>query len=181
MAPLGSAALSLADGLHVVPEFLGNRSPFADPDARAVLAGLTLDRELEGLPGLYVAGLCGIAYGLRQLLEALARDGIPIELIVASGGAAQSDFVRQLLADATGVPVAVSDTEEPVLRGAAMLGAVAAEAGLRLLDVMERMASLDRVFTPVQGAFADQHRRRYTAFEVLQAAEREVRSIFIRE
>ncbi|MDU8500329.1 FGGY-family carbohydrate kinase [Pseudomonas syringae] len=181
VAPLGSAALSLADGLHVVPEFLGNRSPFADPDARAVLAGLTLDRELEGLSGLYVAGLCGIAYGLRQLLEALSRDGIRIELIVASGGAAQSDFVRQLLADATGVPVAVSDTEEPVLRGAAMLGAVAAEAGLRLLDVMERMASLDRVFTPVQGALADQHRRRYAAFEVLQAAEREVRSIFIRE
>lgn len=79
-------------------------------------------------------------------------------------------------------PSAARRGAEPGRRSA--LGArisVAAEAVLRLLDVMERMASLDRVFTPVQGALADQHRRRYAAFEVLQAAEREVRSIFIRE
>ncbi|KTT04604.1 ribulokinase [Pseudomonas oryzihabitans] len=178
VAAQGSAAVALAEGLHVVPEFLGNRSPFADPDARAVIAGLTLDREVDGLPALYVAGLCGIAYGLRQLLEALARDGIRIELIVASGGAAQSDFVRQLLADATGVPVAVSDTEEPVLRGAAMLGAVAAEEGAGLLDAMARMARLDRAFTPVTGRLAEVHRRRYAAFEILQGAERQVRGLF---
>ncbi|GAC1038049.1 FGGY-family carbohydrate kinase [Pseudomonas sp. No.117] len=178
VADRGSAAVTLAEGLHVVPEFLGNRSPFADPDARAVVAGLTLDREVDGLPALYVAGLCGIAYGLRQLLQALARNGIAIELIVASGGAAQSDFVRQLLADATGVPVAVSDTDEPVLRGAAMLGAVAAADSTSLLDAMGRMARLDRVFSPVQGELAEEHRRRYAAFEILQGAERQVRGLF---
>ena len=32
------------DGLHVVPEFLGNRAPFADPHARAVIAGLGMER-----------------------------------------------------------------------------------------------------------------------------------------
>src|ERR1700676_625953 len=38
---LGEAAL-LARGIHVLPEFLGNRSPFADPDSRAVVAGVEL-------------------------------------------------------------------------------------------------------------------------------------------
>src|SRR6202049_4537155 len=38
----GEAAL-LARDIHVLPEFLGNRSPFDDPDARAVVAGLDLD------------------------------------------------------------------------------------------------------------------------------------------
>ncbi|WP_441937559.1 FGGY-family carbohydrate kinase [Neorhizobium galegae] len=32
--------------LHVVPEFLGNRAPFADPHARAVIAGLGMERDL---------------------------------------------------------------------------------------------------------------------------------------
>ena len=35
------------DGLHVVPEFLGNRAPFADPHARAVIAGLGMERDLD--------------------------------------------------------------------------------------------------------------------------------------
>jgi len=32
-----SAAIHLARGLHVVPEFLGNRAPFADPEGRAAI------------------------------------------------------------------------------------------------------------------------------------------------
>src|SRR5712692_10440943 len=41
----GEAAL-LAGDIHVLPEFLGNRSPFADPDARAVVAGMDLDVDI---------------------------------------------------------------------------------------------------------------------------------------
>ncbi len=39
-----SDAVKLVAGLHVVPEFLGNRAPFADPHARAVIAGLDMER-----------------------------------------------------------------------------------------------------------------------------------------
>jgi ribulose kinase len=35
-----SEAVKLAAGLHVVPEFLGNRAPLADPHAKALIAGL---------------------------------------------------------------------------------------------------------------------------------------------
>ena len=37
----------------------------------------------------------------------------------------KTDLVRQLLADATGLPVVTTEAEEPVLLGSAMLGAVA--------------------------------------------------------
>jgi ribulose kinase len=125
-AVAGGASLpDLAGRVHVVPEFLGNRSPLADPDARAVIAGLGLERDLPSLVGLYVAGLLGIGYGLRQLLDRLREAGLGIDLIVTSGGAAGSPLVRQLLADATGVAVAASEAAEPVLLGAAMLGATA--------------------------------------------------------
>ena len=40
-----SKAALLARDIHVLPEFIGNRSPYADPDTRAVVAGLDLVRE----------------------------------------------------------------------------------------------------------------------------------------
>lgn len=121
-----SDAVKLAAGLHVVPEFLGNRAPFADPHARALIAGLGMERDVESLVSLYIAGLCGIGYGLRQIIDTQVEAGVSVENIVISGGAGQHDFVRQMLADATGKPVTATRAEEPVLLGAAILGAVAA-------------------------------------------------------
>ena len=143
-------AVKLAGGIHVVPEFLGNRSPFADPDARAVIAGLGLDRDHASLVALYLAGLTGIGYGLRQLLERFAAEGISISSIVASGGAARILLVCQMLADATSMPVAVSDSSEPVLLGAAMLGTVA--TGRRTSpQTMQAMSGGSTVFSPAGG------------------------------
>ena len=168
--------VDLCKGLHVVPEFLGNRSPHADPDARAVIAGLSLDRSIDNLAALYLAGLCGIGYGLRQLLNSLRADGIHIDVVVASGGAAQSGLVRRVLADATEVPVAVADTPEPVLLGAAMLGAVAAGMFASLQDSMTRMSGKSVVLHPAGGQIATVHRQRFEAFESLQDVARKIRN-----
>ena len=120
-----SGTVSLARGLHVVPEFLGNRAPHADPETRAVVAGLGMGQGEESMVALYVAGLCGIGYGLRQIVEAQRDAGVNVERIVISGGAGKSALVRQILADTTGLEVAAPETDEPVLLGSAILGAVA--------------------------------------------------------
>ena len=170
-----SDAVALVDGLHVVPEFLGNRAPLADPQARAVIAGLGMDDDLASLIALYVAGLCGIGYGLRQIIEAQADAGAPIERVVISGGAGRSDLVRQLLADATGKAVLATRAEEPVMLGAAMLGAVAG----RLFDgVQSAMANMSQISTrhePAAGTVAACHEARFRAFKQLQAVAREIR------
>ena len=49
-------------------------------------------------------------------------------MMVISGGASRSPLVRQIVADTTGLTVALPSTAEPVLLGAAMLGAVAGGA-----------------------------------------------------
>jgi D-ribulokinase len=167
----------LAKSIHVVPEFLGNRSPHADPDARAVIAGVGLEADIPDLVSLYIAGLCGIGYGLKQLLDKLSDDGIKLDMIVASGGAAQSNLVRQLLADTTDLPVAIANTDEPVLLGAAMLGATAAGRYQSMTEAMSAMSSLSKVFEPAGGTAAALHRKRYRAFELLQAAERAIRAL----
>src|SRR5258705_10316538 len=54
----GEAALFARD-IHVLPEFLGNRSPFADPDSRAIVAGMGLDADIGSMQRLLVAGFSG--------------------------------------------------------------------------------------------------------------------------
>lgn len=172
-APELSAAIDLCMSIHVVPEFLGNRSPFAEPEARAVIAGLGLEVSLESLVALYVAGLSGIGYGLKQLLDKFTNDGIQIDVIVASGGAAQSALVCQMLADTTNTPVAIAETQEPVLLGSAMLAAVA--AGRSLAECMATMSGSLKLFSPAGGAVAKTHAHRFKAFETLQTAARYIR------
>ncbi|CAN7631581.1 FGGY-family carbohydrate kinase [Neorhizobium sp. LjRoot104] len=166
----------LAGTVHVVPEFIGNRSPFADPDARAVIAGIGLDTDIPSLISLYIAGLCGVGYGLRQLLDKLSQKGIALDMIIASGGAAQSSLVRQILADTTNLPVTVAETEEPVLLGTAMLGATAAGRYGSLQEAMEAMSRLSTLYRPAGGQVREIHDHRYLAFGMLQEVERQIRS-----
>ncbi|MBX3596669.1 MAG: FGGY-family carbohydrate kinase [Rhizobiaceae bacterium] len=172
-----SDVVTLAKGLHVVPEFLGNRAPFADPHARAVISGLDMERGMESLLALYIAGLCGIGYGLRQIIDTQASFGARIERIVISGGAGQHDLIRQLLADATGIPVASPEAEEPVLLGSAILGAVAAA---EFADVRQAMSELNRTaqtYQPATGKVAELHNRRYKAFQSFQQSARDFREV----
>lgn len=163
-----SDAVGLAEGLHVVPEFLGNRAPFADPNARAVIAGLGMGRDFDGLVALYVAGLCGIGYGLRQIIETQARSGVTVERVVISGGAGASDLVRQVLADACGKPVVATRAEEPVLLGAAILGAVAGKAFGDMPAAMAAFNGISKTYEPAGGAVAAAHTTRFRRFRSLQ-------------
>ncbi|MCP8896127.1 FGGY-family carbohydrate kinase [Shinella daejeonensis] len=170
-----SGVAALAEGLHVVPEFLGNRAPFADPQARAIVAGLGMERDIDNLVALYIAGLCGIGYGLRQIVETQEKAGAPVDTIAISGGAGQLDLIRQLLADATGKPVLSTACEEPVLLGAAILGSVAAGAFADVRAAMAALSAVDRRYEPAAGGIAALHARRYEAFTRLQSLGREIR------
>jgi D-ribulokinase len=171
-----AAAPKLVGGVHVVPEFLGNRAPFADPDARGLIAGLGLDTDLDSLLGLYLAGVYGLGYGVRQIVRMLQEKNVAIDTIVISGGAGQSPLVRQLLADATGIAVAASTSQEPVLLGSAILGAVAAGHHKDMGAAMAAMSELGDLYRP-DGATGDWHSARFVAFDVLQKAGRAIRHV----
>ncbi|MVA37432.1 FGGY-family carbohydrate kinase [Agrobacterium vitis] len=167
----------LAKGLHIVPEFLGNRAPFADPHARAIIAGLGMDRDFDSLIALYIAGLCGIGYGLRQIIETQAASGAFIERVVISGGAGESDLVRQVLADACGKPVMAPGMAEPVLLGSAILGAVAGKAFSGVSKAMVALSGVTKTYHPQGGTLANIHQRRYSHFTTLQQQGRSLRDV----
>ncbi len=173
-APDPSGAADLAGRLLVVPDQLGNRAPFADPEARAVVAGLGMERGRDDLVALYVAAVLGIGYGLRQIIEASRASGATVDLLVLSGGAGRHRLIRQLLADCTGVPLVAPLQPEPVLLGAAMLGAAAAGAFPDLAAAMAAMTGEGEIYRPAKGRLAALHDRRFAAFEALQAAARAI-------
>src|SRR5262249_1286192 len=171
-----SDAALLARDVHVLPEFLGNRSPYADPDTRAVIAGLDLDTDVCAMERLFVAGLCGLAYGLADVIDAFRAHGVGSSVIVMGGGAGQSPLVRQVMADTTGLTVALPQSAEPVLLGAAMLGVVAAGSYTSLSQTMTSMSALGRLAEPGSPGMRQFHRSKREVYRMLRGLDRESRN-----
>lgn len=111
-----------ARGLLVLPYFAGERTPIQDPDARGVIAGLTLR---HGRGDLYRAALEATALGVRHNVETMREAGADIRRIVAVGGGTQGRLWLQIVSDATGLVQEVPATTIGASYGAAFLAATA--------------------------------------------------------
>ncbi|SER37231.1 xylulokinase [Microlunatus flavus] len=121
---LGGAAEVEAsgDGLFFLPHLLGERSPYWNPAARAVFAGLARH---HGPAHLTRAVLEGVAFNLWTGLRAFEENGVEVTSVDAIGGAANSPVVLQVLADVWGVPVVRRNlTDEATAVGAAVVAGV---------------------------------------------------------
>ncbi len=114
-----------ARGLVMLPYFAGERTPILDPDARGVVAGLTLDHSRGDL---YRAALEATALGVRHNLETMREAGADIRRIVAVGGGTQGSLWLQIVSDATGLVQEVPRTTVGASYGAAFLAAAAVAA-----------------------------------------------------
>ena len=107
----------------MLPYFNGERTPVFDPDARGVIAGLTL-RHTRG--HLYRAICEGIAFGTRQILELLdGAGGGPATRVVAVGGGTQGGLWPQIVTDVTGRPQEIPEQAVGAAYGDALLAAIA--------------------------------------------------------
>ena len=114
-----------ARDLHVLSDHHGNRSPRANPHARGVVVGLTLEQGKDALARLYLATLQALAYGTRHIVESMNAAGHKIERIVMCGGGTKNPYWLRENADATGCEIHLVSEEDAVTLGAALLGAVA--------------------------------------------------------
>jgi xylulokinase len=126
------------------PYIRGERTPFHDPDRRAVLDALDLTHDAASLRrAAYEAS----GFVVRQLIE---LSGASVSRIVATGGGTRLRPWMQAIADATGRPVAVSAVAEGAALGAAFLARMAAGLETTIADAT-RWASTDRVVDPDPG------------------------------
>jgi glycerol kinase len=141
-----AAQVPTSGGVWAVPAFQGLGTPHMDPNARAVIGGLS-----RGSTRAHVvrAVLEGIAYRSREVLETLLEDALtpaPACLRV-DGGAAANDFLLQHLANVLGLPVERPQAIQASALGAAYLAGLATGVW-RSLDEVKHAWRSGRVFEP---------------------------------
>ncbi len=113
-----------SEGLLFHPYLMGERSPHWDPHLRGDFVGISARHHLGHFAR---AMLEGVAFSLRDCLEAVERIGQPINKLSLLGGGANSSLWAQVLGDVLGRPL-----HKPVVHaerasfGAALLAGVAA-------------------------------------------------------
>ncbi|HUG18659.1 MAG TPA: xylulokinase [Planctomycetaceae bacterium] len=134
-APAGS------EGLYFLPYLTGERTPHADPHARAAWIGLSLRHSKNHLAR---AVMEGATYAMRDSLEIIKGLDIPVEEVRLSGGGARSEFWRQMQADIYGQRVVTINAEEGPAYGVALLAAAGTGA---YKDVVEACTATIKVVT----------------------------------
>jgi len=109
-----------ANGLLMLPYFAGERTPIADPDARGVIAGLTV-RHTRG--DLYRATLEATAYAVRHNIEVLREAGVEVRELVGAGGGLLRRLWPTIVSDVTGLPQTVPSVTIGACYGSAFLAA----------------------------------------------------------
>lgn len=145
---LAADAPAGCEGLFFLPYLTGERTPHADPHARACWIGLSLR---HGKSHLARSVMEGATYAMRDSLEIAKGMNIPVREIRVSGGGARSRFWRQLQADIYGQPVVTINAEEGPAFGVALLAAAGTGA---YRDVVEACRATIRVVsrTPAKAA-----------------------------
>ena len=110
-----------SEGLFFLPYLAGERTPHADPLARACFIGLTNKHARRHMAR---AVMEGVAYSLRESLDIIGQLDIPVKEIRLSGGGAKSDLWKQILADSFGQKVCTINAEQGPGYGVALLAAV---------------------------------------------------------
>ncbi|POX45390.1 FGGY-family carbohydrate kinase [Streptomyces sp. Ru72] len=109
-----------ARGLLMLPYFAGERTPVADPDARGVIAGLTVEHTRGDL---YRAALEATAFGVRHNVEAMRAAGADIRRVVAVGGGTRGGLWTRIVSDVTGLEQEIRTVTLGASYGAAFLAA----------------------------------------------------------
>ena len=135
-------------GVHIVPAHSGLGAPHWRPDARGLVAGLSL---ATGRAHLVRAALEAMAHQTHDLMTAFAADRAPWAVLRIDGGMASNDWLAQDLADILGLPVERPDNVETTALGAAMLAGVGCGM-FRSLEEASAMRGPVRRFEPAMDA-----------------------------
>jgi glycerol kinase len=134
-----------ADGVYVVPAFVGLGAPYWDMKARGAILGLT-----RGTSKSHVvrATLDSMAYQTKDVLSAMEADSnIKLQALKVDGGAVANNLLMQFQADILGVPVDRPKITETTALGAAYLAGLAVGVWKTKEDLVSTW-QLDNRFVP---------------------------------
>lgn len=162
LAALAAEVPEGAEGLWFLPGLTGERAPQRTPSARGVLFGLSLAHRRGHVVR---AVMEGVMLQLAGVVRMLGAAGLPVSEVRVNGGAMRSPLWRRIMADAFGLRLTLTSTEEASLFGAALLGMVALGWKASLPEAAKLVAVTGRE-EPSPGA-AENAPRRLAEFERL--------------
>ena len=111
------------NGVYIVPAFAGLGAPYWNMYAQGTICGLTRGSNRNHIVR---AAVESIAYQTNDLITALKADtDLPIESVLADGGAAANMFLMQFQSDISQIAVICPKTTEATALGAAFLAGLA--------------------------------------------------------
>jgi xylulokinase len=155
-----------ADGIDFQPYLAGERSPIWDPDARGVLAGLTLG---HGRGHIARAIVEASALAIRHVARPMLAAGVRVTAMRVCGGPARSTFWNGVKADVTGFPVLVPAVLETAVLGSAIAAAVGIGSYADLPTAIAAMTRVVDRIEPREG-FAPIYDRLFEAYLALYPA-----------
>jgi xylulokinase len=149
-----------------LPYLGGERTPHNDAQVRGALIGL--EHSADQAAGTR-AVLEGVAYALKDSLDAMAATGTALSRVIALGGGSRSDYWLQTIATTLGVTVDVpADGDFGAAFGAARLGMMAAGQGGAELATPPDIARSIGPDPALAEAFAEGHARYRATYQALK-------------
>ena len=159
-SPLG------AQGLFWLPYLMGERTPHLDATARAAWVGLTASHRRADLIRAVIEG---VSFSQMDCLAIIDSLGAGIASVRLSGGGANSQFWRQMLADIFGRRVSTLATQEGSAYGAALLAMTGTGAFGSVPEACRATIAETESRLPAAGASAA-YRERYKVFTEIYPA-----------
>ena len=107
--------------VYYLPYLTGERTPHNDPFARGAFVGMSTATRREDMTQ---AVLEGVAFSLRDSLEAIKRLGVDTDTVRIISGGAKSPLWRRIIADVLNMNVETINSQEGSALGAAILAMV---------------------------------------------------------
>lgn len=152
--------------VYYLPYLMGERSPYNNPNARAVFIGMTMDTTRSDMTQ---AVLEGVAFALRDSFEVAKSLELAVERTKICGGGAKSPLWKKIIANVLNVAVDVAETEEGPSFGGAMLAAVACGEYESVKAAAEKMVKVVETVEP-EPELAAKYEARYRQFRQIYPA-----------
>ena len=136
-------------GVYLVSAFTGLGAPYWDMYARGAIVGITRGASREHLVR---AGLEGIAYQVKDMIDAMGQDsGSPMQILRVDGGASVNRFLMQFQADILRCPIDRPSMVETTAFGAAFLAGLCSGVWSGIDDITSIRVS-EHIFHPKMDA-----------------------------
>ena len=130
-----------ANGVLLLPHFIGAGAPHWNPYAKGLIFGLALGHQRRDL---FRAVLEGVAFEVRKNIEVFKELKIEPKELKLTGGGSRSDFWNQIMANVLGVTCVRNVIEEATSLGAAILAASGAGLFPDIAKAADNLCKVDK-------------------------------------